>query len=164
MIDKTNLRTALIQSIETGNYMPVDHTYSARVKVTDGKTVAMVIDHWSLTRLSMVTANTPVIDHDLLTHIVDEMLEGLNDEPKTEVDGIDIYDLVQKFEDAYDLLCSADLKGLRLPGYEKALEDGDRLIRENKELVAEFNKRRHDMLTSDREVAAFAIAVNNMTA
>lgn len=67
-------------------------------------------------------------------------------------------ELLKEFSIKYEYLYNADVAGVRVPGYNLAVEYGDELIREHHPVVAEFVKARQDPLTSDREVAAFAFA------
>jgi len=62
----------------------------------------------------------------------------------------------KKFDEHYDRL----YKVLdNVEGYEKAVEIGDDYIKNNPAIVERFNSYRNDIMSSDREVAAFAFAL-----
>lgn len=48
----------------------------------------------------------------------------------------------------------------RVAGYNEAVEVGDKFIAEHSEFVGEFVKYRGDIISSDREVAAFMFALD----
>lgn len=50
----------------------------------------------------------------------------------------------------------------RVAGFREAVEAGDRFIRNHPEFVAEFCNYRGDLISSDREVAAFAFTLDAM--
>lgn len=65
-------------------------------------------------------------------------------------------ELLQKqFNKEYDFLYENE----NVAGADEAMEFGDELINAHDPLVAQFGNYRQDLLTSDREVAAFAFAV-----
>lgn len=47
----------------------------------------------------------------------------------------------------------------QVPGYSEALKFGDDFMKKHPDFVAEFAKYRSDYITSDREVVAFAFAL-----
>lgn len=73
---------------------------------------------------------------------------------------MDVKGLVRRSGEIYADIYEAQGKGRPVPRYQWALDEGDRLMRDWPELVSEFCKERGDLITSDREVAAFALAVN----
>lgn len=72
---------------------------------------------------------------------------------------INLEKLLDQFDKEYEFLYEADGRGAYVAGYREALEEGDRIIRENHDLIRAFARLRGDILTSDREVAAFAFAL-----
>ena len=68
---------------------------------------------------------------------------------------IDVGLLCVAFQAVYEELYS----GASCRRYNDLVAAGDRFIENNPEIVGEFNRRRGDLLTSDREVAAFMIAI-----
>lgn len=70
--------------------------------------------------------------------------------------------LVDQFYKEYEFIYEAQADGAYVAGYDEALEFGDKLIADHHSLVTEFNKAREDLLTSDREVAAFAFAATEL--
>lgn len=66
---------------------------------------------------------------------------------------INIRRFLRKFNDVYDFLYN---HYDNVAGYQEAVRLGDWFIENRKDFVAEFNKFRGDILSSDREVAAFA--------
>lgn len=68
------------------------------------------------------------------------------------------------FNDYYDILYNeGDAAVAGQAGYELALMNGDRFIKEQKNpvLVSDFNELRGDIISSDREVASFAFALQD---
>ncbi len=65
-------------------------------------------------------------------------------------------DLPELYSEHYNRLYEA-LNNVE--GYDKAVEIGDEYIRENEEFVTKFNSLNGDIMSSDREVAAFAFAL-----
>ena len=75
--------------------------------------------------------------------------------------GIDIKAFAERFAKEYAFLYE-NRNGVA--GYYEAVEAGDDFIRNNPEFVAEFCNYRGDLLTSDREVAAFAFVLSDVLA
>lgn len=69
---------------------------------------------------------------------------------------IDIAQFLEEFEAEYDFLYD---HGDRVAGYDEAVTWGDEFISEHLDFVGEFIRYRGDILSSDREVAAFAFAL-----
>lgn len=66
---------------------------------------------------------------------------------------INIHRFLRKFNDVYEFLYD---HYDNVAGYQEAVNLGDWFIENHRDFVAEFNKFRGDILSSDREVAAFA--------
>lgn len=62
----------------------------------------------------------------------------------------------------YKRLYDADVNGVKVEGYHDMMEYGDTLVHECHDLVCAFAQYRQDVLSSDREVAAFGFAVSKM--
>ena len=73
---------------------------------------------------------------------------------------IDINLLLMAFTAIYEELYN----GVPCRRYNELVDAGDNFITKNPELVGEFNRRRGDILSSDREVAAFMIAIEALSA
>lgn len=113
MIDKKNLRTALIQSTITEKYMTVDDDYSARIRY-DGRDVeAMLINHHSLALAAKVIEYNAAITHDTLTELVDKIAAEVDVDEDFNLMGIYTYG---------DLL--KQLKGGTRFGYVETYRDG----------------------------------------
>ena len=69
---------------------------------------------------------------------------------------INIAEFLHRFNAEYEFLYNA--KGY-VAGYDEALQYGDEFIKAHPEFVAEFNRYRGDILSSDREIASFAFAL-----
>lgn len=67
--------------------------------------------------------------------------------------------LLTAFRAAYTDLYDA---GDGYPGYNELITEGDRLIRERPELAQSLYRSRHDVISSDREVAALALACRRL--
>lgn len=74
-----------------------------------------------------------------------------------ELGNIDIKNLLERYGEQYEFLYNNDF-----PDINQWVAIGDRLLKEHKELVSEFVVLNGDYLSSDREIAAFALAVSNM--
>ena len=72
---------------------------------------------------------------------------------------INIQEFSRKFSNEYEFLYN---NHDNVAGYHEAVQEGDKFIRENNEFVREFCKYRGDIITSDREVAAFMFALYDM--
>lgn len=73
---------------------------------------------------------------------------------------INIEKFLQEFNKQYSFLYD---NHDNVAGYKEALEEGDMFIALHNDFVAEFNRYRGDILSSDREVVAFMFALDNMT-
>ena len=74
---------------------------------------------------------------------------------------VNIREFTEKFYDEYDFLYeNRDM----VAGYDEAVESGDIFMRYHQEFVAKFAKYRGNFITSDREVAAFMFALEDMGA
>lgn len=72
---------------------------------------------------------------------------------------VNIDDFLRRFKKNYEFLYNA--KGY-VAGYDEALEYGNRFIEKYPATVREFNLYREDILSSDREVVAFAFTLEDM--
>lgn len=72
---------------------------------------------------------------------------------------INIHKFAERFNKEYKFLYDNDD---RVAGYREAVEAGDKFIAEHGDFVGEFVKYRGDFISSDREVAAFMFALNEM--
>lgn len=70
----------------------------------------------------------------------------------------DMKALYEKFSSEYEYLYDADVEGIEVAGYRDAMAYGDQLINEHHPVVKQFAQYRQDVLSSDREVAAFGFA------
>lgn len=76
---------------------------------------------------------------------------------------ISITNFEERFNREYDFLYDAYD---RVAGFKEAVEAFDRMIKTNdsfRRLVSEFAAYRSDLISSDREAAAFMFALTNMT-
>ena len=71
-------------------------------------------------------------------------------------------ELITLFNETYEYIYESQANGRYVVGYDEALALGDKLIKRRHPLVAEFAKARQDILSSDREVAAFAFAASEL--
>lgn len=77
------------------------------------------------------------------------------------IHSINIHKFLDKFNEEYDFLYD---NRDNVAGYEEAVEAGDKFIKQYPDFVREFNQYRNDILSSDREVAAFMFALESMGA
>lgn len=75
---------------------------------------------------------------------------------------VDLKELLDVFGDEYERIYEADGRGEEVVGYHEMLAFGDMLIDEREDLVVPFVRYRQDVLSSDREVAAFGFAVDKL--
>lgn len=75
---------------------------------------------------------------------------------------VNLVKLKKLFSIEYKRIYDTEVAGVFVYGYYEAMEYGERLIHECKDLVCAFAQYRGDVLSSDREVAAFGFAVNRM--
>ena len=69
---------------------------------------------------------------------------------------INIDEFLKKFNEEYKFLYDHHDN---VAGYSEAVDFGDEFIKKHKDFVTEFCRYRGDILSSDREVAAFAFAM-----
>lgn len=69
---------------------------------------------------------------------------------------INIHRFANKFSDVYDFLYTYHDK---VAGFKEAMTVGDWFIQNHSDFIAEFNRYRQDILSSDREVAAFEFCI-----
>lgn len=80
------------------------------------------------------------------------MIEG-------KVINIPIQEFLEKFKKEYEFLYE---NNNRVAGYEEAVVAGDEFIENHAEFISEFNKYRGDILSSDREIAAFMFTLESI--
>lgn len=68
---------------------------------------------------------------------------------------ISIAKLLAKFEEKYDL-------GDRAAGYDEAVEEFDSYVKDHAAFVRKFIEYRDDYISSDREAAAFMLALHEI--
>lgn len=68
--------------------------------------------------------------------------------------------LVRIFEEQYELLYNNQFSS---PKYKKEIDAFDLFFNSNREFVHGFNRERGELLTSDREIVAFMLALKNCT-
>lgn len=74
---------------------------------------------------------------------------------------IPIEEFVEKFKQEYNFLYEANVY---VAGYNEAVAEGDEFIKKHGDFVGEFARYRGDVLSSDREVAAFMFALESFGA
>lgn len=139
--DRRALRTAIIQSVITGNYMPIDHDYSVRLVRSDHRIDTKIIDHGALTVKAEAFAATGELTHDVLTAIVDELLEKTKKYEASDynIGGINTYgDLLRQLQEGLrfgrvetyrdgtqhiDVVLSADRRYIRWRNYGSSAND-----------------------------------------
>ena len=75
---------------------------------------------------------------------------------------IDIKKLTEDFSEAYEYFYDAEAKGERVPGYEFLVSYFDTYrgyFGDFQDVLKAFCKERHDIISSDREAAAFVAAL-----
>ena len=82
-----------------------------------------------------------------------------NTTTRTDVINVNINDFENEFKKMYDLLYE---NNNRIAGYYEAVEAFDEFLKTHKEFVIEFVKFRGDIISSDREAAAFMFALDNL--
>jgi len=75
---------------------------------------------------------------------------------------VNLDELLEEFGNQYEFIYDTEVADKFVYGYYEAMEYGERLIHECKDLVCAFAQYRGDVLSSDREVAAFGFAVNKL--
>lgn len=75
---------------------------------------------------------------------------------------VNLDELLEEFGNQYEYIYDTEVADKFVYGYYEAMEYGERLIHECKDLVQAFVQYRGDVLSSDREVAAFGFAVNKL--
>lgn len=71
------------------------------------------------------------------------------------VHNFNIADFLKKFDDNYDFLYDANKNGSEVAGQREATNAFDDFMKEHRDFVCEFVKYRGDVISSDREAAAF---------
>lgn len=66
-----------------------------------------------------------------------------------------IADFLKKFDDNYDFLYDASRNGSEVAGQREATDAFDDFLKQHRDFVCEFVKYRGDVISSDREAAAF---------
>lgn len=66
-----------------------------------------------------------------------------------------IDDFLKKFDDNYDFLYDANKHNKEVAGQREATEAFDDFVKEHRDFVCEFVMYRGDVISSDREAAAF---------
>lgn len=74
----------------------------------------------------------------------------------------DMERLGREFMHMYQYLYDADVEGREVAGYASAMAYGDQLINEHHPVIKQFAQYREDVLSSDREVAAFGFVFWDM--
>ena len=75
---------------------------------------------------------------------------------------IDFDALLEQFGNEYEFLYDTHCSGKEVAGEDEAMEFGDMIIQLRPDVVSEFARIRQDFLSSDREVAAFGFAINEL--
>lgn len=169
MVDKNAIRQALTESWDSKMYETVSDEFSAQIKVDGLKYDARLITNWTMVLVAEAHFRSyePVASEAVIDHATELLFEGYLKHVENEsidVDGIDIDALLKQFNDEYEFIYDTEVGGHEVAGYGDAMEYGDWLIKHRKKLVNAFARRRGDMLSSDREVAAFGFAVNSLAA
>lgn len=74
---------------------------------------------------------------------------------------IPIEEFAEKFKQEYNFLYEANAY---VAGYNEAVAEGDEFIQKHGDFIGEFVRYRGDVLSSDREVAAFMFALESFGA
>lgn len=72
-----------------------------------------------------------------------------------------IDDFLKKFDDNYDFLYDANKNGSEVAGQREAADAFDDFLKEHRDFVCEFVKYRGDVISSDREAAAFMFTLDD---
>jgi hypothetical protein len=75
------------------------------------------------------------------------------------INNINIHEFNNRFGNEYEFLYD---NRDNVAGFHDAVREGDKFIKEHAEFVREFCKYRGDIISSDREVAAFMFALSSM--
>lgn len=169
-ISKKTIAKALQASIESGTYESVDDKHSAIIREYNGCEAMIVIDEYTHGHNICFIARRLIKTDKPLEEMVDycacELAQQIEEDIASDevvVHGVKMRDLLKRFGEEYGELYRGNT-GNRVVSYRTAVDEGDRLIREDKELVRAFVKHRRDIMSSDREVAAFYFAVNALMA
>ena len=76
---------------------------------------------------------------------------------------IPIEEFAERFGENYEMIYNAQANGTYVAGYDEAVEAGDAFIKAHPDFVREFAEYRGDVLSSDREVAAFMVTLEAFT-
>ena len=77
---------------------------------------------------------------------------------------INIEQFARQFAREYEQLYNADERGAYVAGYREAVDFFDELLKDHADFVGEFARYRGDIVTSDREAAAFSFALEALGA
>lgn len=72
-----------------------------------------------------------------------------------------IDDFLKKFDDNYDFLYDVNKKGSEVAGQREAAAAFDDFLKQHGDFVREFVNYRGDVISSDREAAAFMFTMND---
>jgi hypothetical protein len=169
-ISKEAVKKALQASLKSSTYESVDDEHSAIIREYNGCEAMIVIDEHTHGHNICFIARTLIKTDKQLEEMVDycacELAQQIEDNiasGEVEVHGVKMKDLLKRFGEEYESMYRGERRD-RAVSYRTAVDEGDRLIREDKELVRAFVKHRRDIMSSDREVAAFYFAVNALKA
>ena len=79
-----------------------------------------------------------------------------------EVRKINIFEFNNQFNKEYEFLYNAHKEGKCVAGYDEAVQEFDKLLLVQGKFVGEFCRFRGDLISSDREAAAFMFAMESM--
>lgn len=82
-----------------------------------------------------------------------------NTKTRTDVINVNINDFEGEFNKMYDLLYDNDN---RVAGYYEAVDAFDEFLKNHRDFIIEFVKFHGDIISSDREAAAFMFALDNL--
>ena len=169
-ISKETIKKALQASLKSGTYESVDDERSAIMTDYYGCEAMVTIDKYTKDHNICCAARVCFRTYEPLNELVDYCAEKLAQQieddiasGEVEVRGVKMRDLLKRFGEEYESMYRGERRDLTV-SYRTAVDEGDRLIREDKELVRAFVKHRRDIMSSDREVAAFYFAVNALMA
>lgn len=161
---KTNIEKNLRESWNTAETIPINDRWACgiTVKSDDVLEFSAVID-CDGTEVANVRAwcDCKTAKKDIIEYASKHLLTAYRRHSAFEaidLAAIDTSRLVGAINDAYDRLYS---NHDHVNGHDEAMACGDWLIRNRKKFVGELIKLRHDVFSSDREVAALGFAVHD---
>lgn len=86
--------------------------------------------------------------------------QAVADTLNSELIHLDIQKFLEEFNLEYNFLYE---NNDNVAGFHEAVQYGDKFIAEHPNFIRQFNEYRHDPITSDREVAAFAFTLDKMS-